>query len=643
MLSVAYPLAPVAPETAGGAEQVLAQIDRELVQRGHRSIVVAASGSSVAGELVELRPRTGPFNDEVREEVWAELRAILKEVIHLYKPDLIHMHGLDFASYLPASEVPVLVTLHLPPAWYPEGSIAAKDGVWFNCVSDSQHQHCPPVGNLLPPIPNGVDLRQYRPGSIQRNFLLALGRICREKGTDHALDAAHAAGVPLLVAGQIYPYPDHQRYFEAEVRPRLDRRSSRFMGSISGARKRRLLAGARAVLIPSLAPETSSLVAMEALASGTPVIAYDSGALSSLIRDGVTGYIVENRQQMSEAVGRVYKIDRKSCRTEAEERFDLQRTVDAYLSVYSQFLKPRGRTPSAGIEVYQTTAELHALQLEWSGLFAQCPDAPPFLHPGWQLPWWDTFGRCELYTIALRNNGRLTALATCYRYGGRLVFVGNGITDQAGILAESDGAAQQLVQYLAQHPLDFQEIHRSSPLLVIAHEQCSVSPIVDLQQPVPADVRRNLRQARKKLEQQGEVRVQFSSCPELLGELFRLHAARWKAEGEAGVLAGADLETFHRRAAEGLAAAGMLRMHALFLNERAIGVVYAFVRNGTVYSYAGGFDPEFQKFSPGALTIEAAMEHARAAGDRYFDFLRGAEPYKYVWGAVDRPQYRILT
>jgi CelD/BcsL family acetyltransferase involved in cellulose biosynthesis/glycosyltransferase involved in cell wall biosynthesis len=643
VLSVAYPLAPVAPGTAGGAEQVLAQLDRALVERGDRSVVVAAAGSSVAGELVELKPRHGPYDDSIRAEVWMEVRSALQAAIRRYRPALVHMHGLDFARYLPETDIPVLVTLHLPPAWYTCESIAERDGVWFNCVSQTQQQQCPAIRNLLPPVPNGVDLDEYRPGEPRRDFLVTIGRICREKGTDHALDAAAFAGMPLLVAGSVYPYPEHERYFKFEVQPRLDGRSRRFIGPVAGARKRRLLARARAVLIPSLAPETSSLVAMEALALGTPVIAYPAGALSTLIRHGITGYVVEDREAMAESARHVDDIDRTRCREEAERRFDVRKTIESYLSIYSQLAGTVPPAAKSGIEIIRTPAELHALEPEWANLFERCPDAPPFLHPAWQLPWWDIFGRSELHTVALRTGGRLTALAACYLHEGRLVFIGNGISDQAGILAAGDAAARQLVEYLQRFPLDLQEIPEGSPLLSLSHRCCSVSPAVDLNQPVPARLHKNLRRSRGKLAGRGEVRLEFSASPDFLDDLFRLHAARWNAQGEAGVLADTGIEKFHRRAARELAEAGMLRMHALFLNGRVIAVAYGFARHETAYYYLGGFDPGLREFSPGALAIEAAVEHARAGGIRCFDFLRGAEPYKYLWGARDRSQFRILT
>ena len=253
------------------------------------------------------------------------------------------------------------------------------------------------------------------------------------------------------------------------------------------------------------------------------------------------------------------------------------------------------------------------------------------------------FGSCEVHTIALHRDCQPAALAVCFRYEKRLVFIGNGISDQLGILAEDEAAAEEMVDILSSYPLDLQEIAGDSPLLRLPHEQCSVCPVLDLSQPVPKIPRRNVRTAQRRLEARGAVRFCLSREPEFLNDLFRLHAARWHSQGESGVLGDARTEAFHRLAAPALAAAGMLRMHALSVGGIVIGIVYAFARNGIVYSYLGGFDPEWLDYSPGALTISAAIEHARASGDRVFDFLRGAEAYKYTWGAADRPQYRTVS
>jgi glycosyltransferase involved in cell wall biosynthesis len=171
--------------------------------------------------------------------------------------------------------------------------------------------------------------------AAKRNFVLALGRVCPEKGFHLALDAAEMAGAPLLIAGQVFPYPFHQHYFEAEIRPRLGP-NARFLGPVGFARKRRLLSAARCLLVPSLVAETGSLVAMEALACSTPVVAFPAGALAEIVEPGVTGFLVNDAREMAEAIVMAAEIDPEQCRATARRRFSLDRMVERYFVVYER-------------------------------------------------------------------------------------------------------------------------------------------------------------------------------------------------------------------------------------------------------------------------------------------------------------------
>ena len=335
VLQVAYPFAPVTADPAGGAEQVLAQIDRALVTAGHRSVVLAPEGSSVAGEVVRVPAVGGAIDDAARARTYAAVRGALAEAIARERPDVVHLHGIDFAAYLPQPGPPVLVTLHLPLGWYDASALRpARPRTWLQPVSASQAALGSADLELCPPIPNGVDLDHYRPGP-KGDRALVLGRIAAEKGFHDAIDAARISGVPLDVAGKVFPYPDHQRYFAEQVLARLDG-ERRYVGPVEGEAKAALLREARVVLIPSTAAETSSLVAMEALASGTPVVAYRAGALPDIVEHGVTGYIVDDVAGMAEAIGRVDAIDPAECRAAACARFPLGRTTAAYLDLYQR-------------------------------------------------------------------------------------------------------------------------------------------------------------------------------------------------------------------------------------------------------------------------------------------------------------------
>ena len=333
VLSVAFPFAPVTPDPAGGAEQVLAQLDRALVAAGHRSIVVAPEGSAVAGELVAVPTVPGTIGGAERAAVHALTRDAVQQVLATEAVDIVHLHGLDFTDYLPPAGPPVVVTLHMPIGWYSDGAFSPSRGD-VHLVPVSADQASRAEGRpLMPPIANGVDTDAYRPGEDRGDFVLIIGRVAPEKGFHDAIAAAKLADVPLIAAGQVFPYEAHRRYFDEQVRPALDERR-RFVGPVAGAEKRRLLAQARCVLIPSTAPETSSLVAMEALASGTPVIAYRSGALPGIVEHGVTGLLVDDVAGMAAAIAQVDRIDPAVCRAAAVARFGLARTAQAYLDLY---------------------------------------------------------------------------------------------------------------------------------------------------------------------------------------------------------------------------------------------------------------------------------------------------------------------
>jgi len=336
VLSVAYPLAPTGPDAVGGAEQVLTHLDDALVHAGHRSLVVACEGSVTAGALLPTPAAQGPLEDAVQAEVRRAHRGRIVEALERWPVDVIHMHGIDFHEYLPPPGVPALVTLHLPPSWYPaEVFRLPRPHTYLHCVSRSQQAACPPDASLLPVIENGVPLQALTARHAKRAFALTLGRICPEKNFHVALDAGKRAGVPVLLAGEVFPYETHQEYFRQEIQPRLDR-TRRFLGPIGLARKRRLLTAARCLLVPSLAPETSSLVAMEALACGTPVIAFPSGALPEIVEHGRTGFLVRSEEEMAAAIAEAGRLSPAVCRETARQRFSLDRAVEQYFALYER-------------------------------------------------------------------------------------------------------------------------------------------------------------------------------------------------------------------------------------------------------------------------------------------------------------------
>ena len=348
VLSVAYPLAPVGQNAVGGAEQMLSHLDHALVRSGHRSLVVASENSEVAGTLIGTPPQVGPLDDGVRERAWARHREAIGDALQRFPVDLVHIHGHDFHAYLPPPGVPTLVTLHIPHFWYAAGALTPiRPRTWLHGVSWSQHRDLPQGPWLLPPIDNGVPVAALRARHAKRPFALMLTRICPEKGVHLAIEAAKKAGMALVIAGSVYEYPEHRRYFHEEVEPRLDTHR-RFIGPVGFRRKRRLLSAAQCVLVPSLVPETSSLVAREALACGTPVVAFRSGALPEAIEHGVTGFLVDDTDEMAQAMTDSARLDPERCRSVARERFSLERMAERYFARYERLAAARSPELVAG-------------------------------------------------------------------------------------------------------------------------------------------------------------------------------------------------------------------------------------------------------------------------------------------------------
>jgi glycosyltransferase involved in cell wall biosynthesis len=347
VLSVAYPFAPVDPDAVGGAEQVLSALDAALVATGHRSTVLAAAESRVAGRLVAVDVGSGGLTEGRMARAREQFSSTLLRLLAGHDFDLVHFHGCDCGAYLSAAPLPStpprLVTLHVPSDWYAPALFRAGLGLSFVCVSQCQRDQLPRELPVRATIDNGVDLARWRPSAEPNgDHVLCLGRISPEKGFDRALRAARAADVPLLLAGQVYAYPEHQRHFAQQIEPLLDERR-RFVGPVAGVVKRRLLARARCLAVTSRVSETSSLVTMEALACGTPVVVASPGAPASLIEQGATGLLAADEGALARAFEQVLGLDRAACRLSAERRFDVRRMTARYLELYQELASERPR------------------------------------------------------------------------------------------------------------------------------------------------------------------------------------------------------------------------------------------------------------------------------------------------------------
>jgi len=347
ILYIAYPLLTVSETSAGGAEQVLWTLEREMARRGIETTVAASSGSRVSGELFttgEPCTRNDDFERRNREHQDAIIEFVRQRSREGRAFDLVHDMSGSFWSRATEIDIPVLATLHLPRHFYPAAlfeNIPAN--VMFNCVSESQDRSFADMPQLAGVVPNGIDLDRFSPNYGKRDgLLLWLGRICEEKGPHAALDIAEQAGMPIVLAGQVYPFSYHQQYFEREIQPRLQQNpNARWIDSPSSTMKRDLLRQSSALLITSQVDETSSLVAMEAAASGTPVIAFRRGALQDVVKHEVTGLLVNNVEEAVKAVPGITQIKNEACRHYALERLSSARMAEDYRSLYARVCKSK--------------------------------------------------------------------------------------------------------------------------------------------------------------------------------------------------------------------------------------------------------------------------------------------------------------
>lgn len=339
VLYVAYPLLAVSEDSAGGAEQVLFTLAYQRTAAGHRTTVGAADGSQVSGRLLATGDTVSGLDQYERRERehTAAILAYLRRNPDDF--DLIHDMSGSFWRYASECDLPMLATLHLPRSFYrDEWFRGLPPNLYVNCVSEAQARSFAGMSNLLAVVQNGIRVERFPFTAEKRNYVLWLGRVCEEKGPHLAIQAADQANLPLVLAGQVYPFSYHQRYFEREIKPRISCAPVQFVDTPGWAQKIELLRRAQALVLSSTTKETSSLVAMEAMACGTPVVAFRRGAFPEVVADGVTGYVVDTVEEMAEALTRADVISPPACRARVEKYFTAERMQREYETLYEQVL-----------------------------------------------------------------------------------------------------------------------------------------------------------------------------------------------------------------------------------------------------------------------------------------------------------------
>lgn len=334
----------VPPPAYGGIEAVVADLCNGLVRRGHEVTLCASGDSLTPAELLSIYPRSLRTAKDVKDPspyVWMHAALSLCEGRFF---DIIHNHAGELVMAMShLIDVPILTTRHgpFPPDWK---FVWDHYTGWYNTISRSERLQMPPVSSGIygGVVYNGIDVESFPYSEDKDEYLLFLSRVSPEKGTHLAVEVARRLGLPLIIAGKVDQVD--QEYFHTAVEPLIDDRRVIFVGEADGALKRRLYARARCLLMPLMWEEPFGLVMVEAMACGTPVIAFPRGSAPELVRDGETGYLVGDVEEMVAAVRRAGKIEPRRCREHVAEHFSVARMTDGYLALYQRILETtRGR------------------------------------------------------------------------------------------------------------------------------------------------------------------------------------------------------------------------------------------------------------------------------------------------------------
>ena len=329
----------VPPSAYGATERIVHYLTESLVSRGHDVTLFASGDSRTSARLVPSCERALWGDRDVWDTQAHHLRQLGQFVGRAHEFDIVHFHGeplhFPIARYLPCRHVTTMHGLLLPNDHGPLLRMFAHAPL----VSISRSQRAPvPWANWHRTIHHGMPVDELPYRERADDYLLFMGRITPGKRPDLAIEIARRADIPLKIAAVIHE--GERTYFREAIEPLIarHRRHVEFLGEVGGDTRARLLSGARALLMPIDWEEPFGLVIVEAMACGTPVIAFRRGAIPEIVEDGVNGSVVDDVDGAVEAVHALGEIDRRTCRRVFEARFSVQRMTDDYLAVYESLL-----------------------------------------------------------------------------------------------------------------------------------------------------------------------------------------------------------------------------------------------------------------------------------------------------------------
>jgi glycosyltransferase involved in cell wall biosynthesis len=360
----------VPPKFYGGTERVVAYLTDALVELGHEVTLFASGDSDTKAQLAPIWPRALRLDRSVHDPfapLFMQLETVARRA---HEFDVIHSH-LDYFAYptLSLLGMPAVTTLHgrldlpeLTPLYdqYDEMPVVS--------ISDAQRQPLPNA-NFVQTIHHGLPQNLLRKGP-GGDYLAFLGRISPEKAPDAAIRIAARAGMPLKIAAKVDKVD--QEYFKTKIEPLLAGANVEFIGEIGEHQKSDFLGNAAALVFPIAWREPFGLVMIEAMACGTPVIAFNNGSVPEVLEDGVTGFIVHGETEACDALRNIRALDRERIRAEFDSRFTAQHMAQNYLKLYSRLIKQRKRPlgTSDSLIAHGSALAAHAAALAAPGLNA---------------------------------------------------------------------------------------------------------------------------------------------------------------------------------------------------------------------------------------------------------------------------------
>ncbi|HET6185173.1 MAG TPA: glycosyltransferase family 4 protein [Acetobacteraceae bacterium] len=325
----------VPPQLYGGTERVVSYLTEELVRLGHQVTLFASGDSVTSAELHSGWPKALRFDSTVRDLLAPALMQLEDAMQRTEEFDVLHFH-LDYMpfSLFSRQRVPFVTTLH-GRLDLPELAAVFDRFPRAAVVSISNAQRRPlPQANFVRTIYHGMPTGLVTPRPVKPAYLAFLGRIAPEKAPDRAIRIARRAGIPLKIAAKVDRVDE--AYWRERIRPLVDGKHIEMLGEIGDAEKSDFLSGAVALLTPIDWPEPFGLVMIEAMAAGTPVIAFNRGSVPEIVEQGLTGFVVEDEQSAVAAVSRAAALPRAAIRRRFEERFSAERMAREYLDLYRE-------------------------------------------------------------------------------------------------------------------------------------------------------------------------------------------------------------------------------------------------------------------------------------------------------------------